>query len=113
MKILFKYDMDAYHAGYYHSYEQSINQKEMSEFQKTILLNKLHLHYMKKDLLDYLSFRTKDPQNTMEFYERIIKNHHFYQKMDCLEEITEYRSFLPLKTEIKKGGLYKDWDFSF
>lgn len=90
LKILYKSDMEAYHAGYYHSLEQSIQEPEMSEHQRSLLLNRLQVHYENKARMDFLL----DPQNAL------------HEKMAKIEP--EKR--IPL--DLTKGGLFNDWWFS-
>lgn len=98
MKIVYKYDMEAYNGGYYHSYKQSMFEKEMDDNTKKNLLNKIHSDLQKKELLDSLL----DPSiNNNEKYFYSINNNE-------KNTINKYGIF-----DINKGGLTKDWDFDF
>ena len=113
MKVVYKYDMDSYNGGYFHSYQQKINENEFTDDQKMKLLNKIHIQFEKKDLLDYLLLETKKKDNSIEFYNRIVRNKltrpiSFFTNgnidIDCVSSGT---------IELKNGGLYNDWDFKF
>jgi hypothetical protein len=90
LKILYKSDIDAYYAGYYHSLEHSIHEPEMGEYKHRMLLNRLQIHYENKALMDSLL----DPKISSNKKLAKINNP---IKIDALD--------------IKKGGLFNDWKF--
>ena len=98
MKIVFISDIDSYKGGYYHSYKQSMFEKEMDDKTKTNLLNKVHLDFQKKELLDFLL--VPSISNNVKYIHSI--------KYNDKSTFNNYGI-----VDIKKGGLTNDWDFDF
>lgn len=93
MKISLNLDSDIYNTGYYHSYIHPYGEKEMDDFTKINILNKINLNYEKKDLINYLL-------NPLEStHDKIIK---------CLKNENDF-NYNKYGVTITNGGLLDDW----
>lgn len=106
MKIIVKKDIEFYNGGYYHPYYETLstptsfqefNISEASatppRLQYCNIMNKIHLYYEKKDLLDYLL----DPKENN--HDKLIR---------CVKLNDDFQYNIGGVT-ITNGGLFNDW----